>query len=322
MKKVILMVISLLCMVSCSSGPSSGEGGASPSANTFTVTFHASEIGIFPGGGLSHSVEVENEKVVAKPDFNTYDWYELDGWYSEDGYKWNFYIDRVACDIELYAKPVSELVQESDTEYSLNGVTYEVSSDGVEVTGHTNDIPKTLTLIPEIEGKPVTSIGRSAFYDSIFLESVTIPDTVTQIGEYACSGCVALKSFNLPEGVVSMGTGTFRFCDDLVNVSLPSTLTIIPESCFSGASSLASMVIKKEVVCIGKYAFSNCSSLTSVTFENTEDWLVDRSAYSELSGDDLKDRATAANYLADKYDDYLWAQRDYYFGNNATGPVF
>ena len=43
------------------------------------------------------------------------------------------------------------------------------------------------------EGLPVTSIGHSAFYFCDNLTSITIPESVTSIGDHAFDGCTSLK---------------------------------------------------------------------------------------------------------------------------------
>ena len=80
------------------------------------------------------------------------------------------------------------------------------------------DIPASLG------GYPVIAIGDRAFMDNAKLISVTIPDTVTQIGWFAFSGCVSLESVTIPQTVEAISYGAFQNC--------PSTLTV---SCVAGS---------------------------------------------------------------------------------------
>ena len=47
---------------------------------------------------------------------------------------------------------------------------------------------------------------------------MTIPDSVTTIGDNVFSGCKALKSITIPEGVTSISYGAFEYCDNLTTV--------------------------------------------------------------------------------------------------------
>lgn len=77
----------------------------------------------------------------------------------------------------------------------------------------------------------VTAIGNYAFYDcesSILMSSITIPSTVTSIGNCAFR-CTALTSFIIPSSVTSIGTSAFGYCTGLTSITIeketPITLT-------------------------------------------------------------------------------------------------
>ena len=68
----------------------------------------------------------------------------------------------------------------------------------------------------------VTSIGNSAFYDCSALQSVTIPDSVTSIGDSAFEHCSALQSVTIPDSVTSIGSKAFQSCSKLQSVTIGS----------------------------------------------------------------------------------------------------
>ena len=79
----------------------------------------------------------------------------------------------------------------------------------------------------------VTSIGYRAFRQS-GITSITIPESVTSIGESAFYGCTGLTSVTIPEGVTSIGQLAFRDCNNLTSVTIPGSVTSIGDSAFGG----------------------------------------------------------------------------------------
>ena len=105
------------------------------------------------------------------------------------------------------------------------------------------------TIIPQ----SVTSIGASAFngYD---LTSITIPNGVISIGDYAFSRCTGLTSVTIPNSVTSIGSYAFNNCG-LTAITIPNSVTSIGGYAFSYCSSLTSITIPNSVTNIGGYAF-------------------------------------------------------------------
>jgi hypothetical protein len=94
-----------------------------------------------------------------------------------------------------------------------------------------------------------TSIGNYAFYWNHDLSTLTLPDTVTAIKDYAFFNCY-ISSLNVGKG-----------------------LTTIGQWAFSSASGIKSLALPKTLVSIGNSAFNTCKTLTTIVYEGTkEDW--------------------------------------------------
>ena len=115
----------------------------------------------------------------------------------------------------------------------------------------------------------VTSIGDRAFRECSSLHSVTIPSSVTSIGESAFLECSSLYSVTIPSSVTSIGNYAFWGCRSLWSVTIPSSVTSIGDSTFWGCRSLRSVTIPSSVTTIGDGAFAECDSLRSVTISSS-----------------------------------------------------
>lgn len=98
--------------------------------------------------------------------------------------------------------------------------------------------------------------------------SVTIPNTVKNIGAYAFAGS-SVTNINIPASVTTIGE--FAFADsklEIVTFASGSTLTCIPDSAFSG-TRIATITIPENVKEIGASAFAN-SNLTEIIFSGNK----------------------------------------------------
>ncbi len=192
-------------------------------------------------------------------------------------------------------------------ENNINGslFIYKFENDGCTITGYNGS--ETIIEIPSsIDGIKVKSIGENAFRDNILLTSITIPNSVTRIGEYAFYGCDLLTIYceanskpsewdtnwncgrpiywGINEGNYLVQNGIIYVIQNeeavvtgheanITNVVIPETIaaikvTSIGYKAFSHCSSLTSIVISNSVTRIGEYAFYGCNSLTSLVILN------------------------------------------------------
>lgn len=113
---------------------------------------------------------------------------------------------------------------------SFNGYEYSVDGDGGICITKYNGSEKELVIPGEIDGKKVTSIGKMAFGD-LRLKSVTIPDSVITIEEYAFYQNW-MQSLTIPDSVTSIGEYAFWFCTSLKSVTIPASVTSIKSTSF------------------------------------------------------------------------------------------
>ena len=112
---------------------------------------------------------------------------------------------------------------------------------------------------------PVTKVGKSAFYgydtDCKKLTSVTIPNGVTEIGNYAFYSIDNLQTINIPNSVKTIRYDAFSHCVNLKNINLPNSLTKIEFCAFDGCKDLTVVTIPESVVSIGDMTFRDCYNL-------------------------------------------------------------
>lgn len=110
----------------------------------------------------------------------------------------------------------------------------------------------------------VTKIGDYAFYNCTNLTSIELPSGVTEIGDYAFYNCTNLSSLTLPSGVKEIGFSAFQGCKSLTSVTIPSGVKYISSFTFYGCESLRFINLPSDLKYIGEEAFEGCTGLTSI----------------------------------------------------------
>ena len=167
-------------------------------------------------------------------------------------------------------KPIEEVffteATEEDFKYAIKdeyGVKY--SRDGKKLLKASSSLRKKEYVVRE--GTEV--ICDYAFCWCKSLQNITIPNSVTSIGDRVFICCKSLQSITIPNSVKSIGDFDFRSCESLQSVTIPNSVKSIVDKAFSGCVSLQSVTIPNSVKSIGDEAFRWCQSLQSVTIPNS-----------------------------------------------------
>ncbi len=184
-----------------------------------------------------------------------------------------------------------------------DGLRYALYQEHAEIIGHVPKFDAESIIIPEtIEGLPVTRIASVAvtddnkfeadktggLYGCYTLASVTLPETITSIGDYAFYGCKNLKEINIPERVMHIGARAFAMCSSLNALTVPSGIDTIGEGAFAltpwyddlqyhrdliifngrlydtGRRCTGEVIVPNYVISVGERAFYGCEGVRSV----------------------------------------------------------
>lgn len=132
---------------------------------------------------------------------------------------------------------------------------YMVADNEVKITGLKDNYNIDVFIPSEIEDKPVTSIGESAFSECENLTCVNMSEGLTVIENRAFYLCYSLNDIIIPDGLKSIGNSAFEGCENLNNVIIPDSVTDIGVSAFNCCNRLTSIIIPDSVINIGERAF-------------------------------------------------------------------
>lgn len=103
------------------------------------------------------------------------------------------------------------------------------------------------------------------FKNNSNITSVTLSDSVTEVGYLAFGECINLKSIVWGKSVKTIGQNAFSYCYKLAEVIIPNTVTDISEYAFRLCKVMTKLHIPSSVINLNFRAFANCTALTDVT---------------------------------------------------------
>lgn len=177
--------------------------------------------------------------------------------------------------------------------------TYVTNNGAITIVGYSG--PGGTVAIPgTITGLPVTTIGYGVFADNSSLTNVTIPDSVTTIGERAF-GFSGLAGVTIPDSVTNLGASAFAGCSSLATVVIGRGVSDLGYAVFE-ASGLSSVIIPDSVITIGTETFA-LSTVTNITIPSSVTSIGYSAFYqcTRLTGVTIPDSVTNIGAYAFKF---------------------
>ena len=246
-----------------------------------TVTFEIENGSPYTTQSVLHGGKIE------KPNAPVKDGSYFIGWYIDDE-EWIFPVYTITEDIILTAK--WEKIATAGLEY------YPLSDGTYGVKAGTAFYLDNIIIPSEHNGKPVTKILDHAF-ESSPIQSITLPDTISTIEDYAFKNCENLNITVLPDQLNTIGNHAFEGCASISTIILPVNLTKIGAYAFSDCKKITTIIIPVNVNEIGSYAFYG-SNLQSAIFESYDNWNITfthRKNYSDYNNETVKENYDLSN---------------------------
>ena len=211
----------------------------------------------------------------------------------KDGCIWVTYSNAPDTPVNIGAMGVNG---EASSETSL---TYMPLPDGsYGVTAGNSRYLDTIVIPETFNGKPITTIVENAFNGATHLKNITIPSSVTSVGDNAFFNCgelqynehdnalylgnhenpylVLVKAKDatitrcaVSEKTVAICDNAFYGCTELTSISIPSSVKSIGSYAFQGCASLGEANIPEGCTFIGTETFDGCASLSKITIPST-----------------------------------------------------
>lgn len=147
------------------------------------------------------------------------------------------------------------------------GVGFRTDENGNLTVTSYKGADKDVSIPDEYNDQKVKTVNRSAFKGQK-IKSVTMPDGLETIGDYAFALCTELDLVNIPEGVTKIGQNAFFADFALEEIEIPESMEIIEMNAFN-STGLKEIIIPANVISVGEFAFADCKELTSVEFEGS-----------------------------------------------------
>ena len=203
------------------------------------------------GGALVAAIDAESGSEVTLPDA-VRDGCELSGWYSDKALS-----SFVGAADDSFTMPDADVTLYAawDGEAPEYAFTWEQRGQTAVITGSLK--APTVVIPASINGLPVTAIEQNAFNLDETLVSITLPDGLVEIGEFAFSDS-GLTEIVLPDTVTSVGQYAFASCRNLVSCTWSSSAGVLSRGVFNADGALTNLTLPEGVVTIDAHALDGC----------------------------------------------------------------
>lgn len=188
-----------------------------------------------------------------------------------------------ASEIVIYAEPGSQaekyarenrlgwkdLSTYGKQEESESSFKFKIKRDGTCVLiGYDGKDDRVRVPREDNNGHKVTEIGDNAF-DACIMSTVTLPNSIQQIGAYAFRGCNRLTTIYLSDHLTRIERDAFAHCERLQNLEIPQSVNWIGEHAFSDCRALKSIRLPGSIQWISERLMQGCTGITSITLPDS-----------------------------------------------------
>ncbi|HRU96433.1 MAG TPA: leucine-rich repeat protein, partial [Ruminococcus sp.] len=191
-------------------------------------------------------------------------------------------------------------------EFEYNGVKFIADSSTGPIKSDEYSVEKYIgaggdvTIISELNGKPVTSVTAASLQHSDNIKSITLGKNIREIGDHAFNCCKSLTTVKAPVGLEKIGNNAFGGCDVLSTVELPEGLKSIGSNAFRYCSALTSIKIPEGVTALNEGLFESCGNLAEISLPSTLE-TIDNTAFKSCRKlDNITISENNANFSSEK----------------------
>lgn len=148
-----------------------------------------------------------------------------------------------------------------------------------------------LSIPPTYKSLPVVAIGPEAFKTTDSLRNITIPKSITSIGDDAFNGLIYLTDVRMEGDSITLGHRVFQNCTSLAKINMEKVMSV-GDFAFANCTSLKEIGSIDQIKTIGASAFADCKSLIYIWHPNEGFEKAGENAFKNVSLELFLDKIT------------------------------